>query len=87
VVIHVIDIKGVMVGKAENDAPVRTNDYCPKAFLPTFEGMQPETRHVHIGDGRNSVETRENVAEFVTVFGYDATRVVVFVKALQSLMA
>src|ERR1035438_8912552 len=40
-----------------------------------------------IGYGWNSVEPRENIAELVGVFGNDATRVVVFVKAFQPLMA
>ena len=76
-----------MVGKAENDPPVCANRYRPKTFLSTFELVQPKTRHVHIGRGKNSAEPRENIAELVSVFGDDAARVVVFVKAFQPLMA
>jgi hypothetical protein len=63
-----------MVGKAENRSRVCANRYRPRTFLSTFERVQPETRHVHIGHAWNSVEPRENIAELVSVFGDDAAR-------------
>jgi hypothetical protein len=49
--------------------------------------MQPETGHIHVGRSAGRVEPRQNVAELPGVFGKDAARVVVFMKAFQTLMA
>ena len=81
-VIHVIDVKGVGVDKAETHPPVCTNRYRPKTFELAFERMQPETGHIHIGHRAGRVQPRENIAELNDVFGENAARVVVFVKAL-----
>jgi len=61
VVVHVINVEGVMVGKSENDPPVCANRRRPKTFLSTFQRVQPQTRHVHIGNGPNSVKPRETM--------------------------
>ena len=49
--------------------------------------MQPETGHIHIGQGAGRIEPRENVAQFDEVLSHHAARVIVFVKAFQSLVA
>jgi hypothetical protein len=49
--------------------------------------MEAKARHVHIGDGPRRIEPRENVAQLFNMLCHYASRVVVFVKALQSLVA
>jgi hypothetical protein len=49
--------------------------------------VQPETGHIHISHNTGRVEPRENIAQLPGVFGKNAARVVVFVKASQSLVA
>jgi hypothetical protein len=49
--------------------------------------MQSETGHIHISHNTGRVEPCENIAELPGVFGKNATRVVVFVKAFQSPVA
>jgi len=61
-----------MAGKPENYPPVCANRYRPKTFFSTFERVQPETRHVHIGDSWNRIEPRENIASLLGVLGDDA---------------
>ena len=43
--------------------------------------MQPEPRHIHIGRGPGCVKPRENVAQINDVFGNDAPRIVLSIKA------
>jgi hypothetical protein len=49
--------------------------------------MQPQTGHVHIGHDAGRVEPREYIAELAGVLGENTARVVVFMKALQPLVA
>ncbi len=49
--------------------------------------MQPETGHIHIGHDAGRIQPRENIAELRDVFGKNAARVVVFMKAFQPLVA
>ncbi len=67
--------------------PVCTNCNRPKTFLPAFERMQLEAGHIDIGDHPDRIEPCQNIAEPFGVFGHDAARVVLFMKALQSLVA
>ena len=46
-----------------------------------------EAWHIHISHDPGRVEPGENIAERPGVFGKNATRVVVFMKAFQSLVA
>jgi hypothetical protein len=87
VVIHVINVKAVGVVKAEDHPPVCSNRYRPKILVLAFKAMQLETGHIHISRSTGRVEPRENIAELPGVFGKNAARVVVFVKAFQSLVA
>src|SRR5262245_59501833 len=52
----VIDIINVLraVVKAENHPPVGPDSYSPEAFIRALERMQPEARHVHMGDSWGS---------------------------------
>ena len=86
-VIRVIDVKGVGANKAKNHPPVCAYRYGPKTFELACERMQPETGHIHVSHDAGRVEPRENIAELPGVFGKNAARVVVFVKAFQSLVA
>ena len=86
-VIHIIDIEGVGAVKAESNPPVCTDGHRPKLLVLAFKPMQPETGHIHVGRSAGRVEPRQNVAELPGVFGKDAARVVVFMKAFQTLMA
>jgi hypothetical protein len=49
--------------------------------------MQPETGHIHIGHRAGRIQPRENIAELNDVFGKNAARVDVFMKAFQPLVA
>jgi hypothetical protein len=86
-VIRIINVKGVGGNEAENHPPVCTYRYREKTLELAFERMQPETRHIHIGDDAGRVEPRENIAEFDDVFGENAARVVICMKASQPLVA
>jgi hypothetical protein len=87
VIIHIVNIKGVGVVKAKNDPPVCTNGYSSNPLVLAFELVQPETGHIHISHNAGRVEPRQNIAGFPDVFGNNAARVVVFMKASQALVA
>src|ERR1035441_6104202 len=61
VVIHIVNVKRVGVGKAENPPPVCSNRDRPKPLELAFERMQPKAWHIHIGHATGSVEPRENI--------------------------
>jgi hypothetical protein len=86
VVIDIIYVLRVTV-KAENHPPVGPDSYGPKTFHRSFERMQPEPRHVHMGNGWGSVKRRQNITQLADVFRVYAARVVLFKKPFQSLVA
>ncbi len=86
-VIDIVNVQSIPFDKAEYHPPVRANGNRPKAFQPPLEGMQPETRQVHIRSRTDSIETRENVTQFFHVFADHASRVVFFVETFQSFVA
>ena len=49
--------------------------------------MPPETGHIHVGHDAGRIEPRENIAKLNGVFGKNTSRVVIFMKALQPLVA
>jgi hypothetical protein len=49
--------------------------------------MQSKTGHIHIGHSPGRVEPRENVAKLLNMLRHHAARVIVCVKAVQSLVA
>ena len=49
--------------------------------------MQPEAWEVHISNTTSRIEARENVTQLIRVFPNNATRIVFFVKAFQSIVA
>ena len=85
-VIHIVNVKRVGVGKAEDHPPVCSNRYRPKPLELAFERMQPKAGHIHIGYATSRVEPRENIAHLNDVFGENAARVVVFIEPFQSLV-
>jgi hypothetical protein len=86
VVVQIINVEGIVVRKSEDHTPVRADRYRPKSFHLTLERMQPESRHIHIGDRAGRVQTRKNVAQSDEVFSDYAAMVVVFVKPVQPLV-
>jgi hypothetical protein len=87
VVVHVINIQHVALCEAENDSPICANPYRPEASEVALERMQPETGQVHIRNRSGGVEPDENVPKLDCVFRYHAARVVVLIKAFQTLLA
>src|SRR5216684_3384788 len=87
VVVHIVNVECAAVCKMENHSPVRSNGHGVKTLQLALERMQPETRQVHICDGLRRVEPGENIAQLHHMLGQHAARVVVFVKAFQSLVA
>ena len=83
-VIRVVNVKGVGGNKAEYHPPVCTYRYRQETFGLAFERMQPDTRHIHIGQDTGCVEPRENIAELDDVFRENAARVVVFIEAFSA---
>jgi len=61
--------------------------FSPKTFEPAFERVQPETGHIHVGHDAGRIEPRENIAKLNGMFGKNTPRVVIFMKALQPLVA
>ena len=86
-VVHIINVERVRIDKAKNHAPVCANRYSPKSSELAFERMQVKTGHIHIGDGLGRTEPRENIAQLNDVFSDHTPRVIVFVKAFQSLVS
>ena len=84
-VINVINIQYVAAGKAKDHPPVGANRSI--TLVPAFKRVQPEPRHVQIRNRTGSIQTREDVKQLLVVLPHHATRVVVFVKAFQPLMA
>ena len=76
-----------MIGEAKNDASACTNRDSAKTLLLALERMQFEARHIHMGYGLNRVKPSKNIAELLRVFGQNAARVVLFMEALQPLVA
>jgi hypothetical protein len=86
-VVHVINVKRVGIGKAEDHPPVRANRYRLKTLELALERMHPKAGQIHIGCARGRVEPGENIAQLNGVLGNHAARVVVRMKSLQSSVA
>ncbi len=86
VVIDIINVRRAII-KTENHPPVGPDSYGPKAFPLTFERVQPETRQVHMNNGRGGMQRGENITQFVGMFPVYPARVTVLKKPFQSLVA
>jgi hypothetical protein len=86
VVIDIINILRVAV-KAENHLPVGPNGHGSKTFHLAFERMQPEPRHVHMGNGWGGMKRCQNIPQLANMVGVYAARVVLLKKPFQSLVA
>ena len=84
VVVDIIDIRRVMIRKTKDHPPVGANGDRPKAFQPTFKGVQVETGHIHVAHKTSRVEPCQNIAQLVGVFRIDAALVVRFVATFQT---
>jgi hypothetical protein len=86
---EVIDIINVLrtVVKAENHPSVRPNGHGPNTIHLAFERMQPEPRHVHMGDGWGGMKRCQNISQLADMVGVYAARVVLLKKPFQSLVA
>ncbi len=86
-VVNIVNVVCTAVRKMENHSPVRANRHGIKPLQFALERMQTETQQIHISDGLGRIEPGENIAQLNNVLGQHAARVIVFVKALQSLVA
>jgi hypothetical protein len=86
VVIDIINVLRAVV-KAKNHAPVGVYCNSPEAFHLAFERMQPEPRHIHMGNGWGCVKRYQNIPELADMIRVYADRVVLFKKPFQSLVA
>jgi len=82
-IIEIINVQRVVVGETEDDPPIGADGHGPKVFELALQGVQPETRQVHVSKRTCRIETREYVTQLHRVFGDDAPWIIVFVKALQ----
>jgi hypothetical protein len=85
-VIDVIDIQCFAIGETKHHAPVGADRYGLEALQVALERVQAKTRKVHVGNVAGGVKARDNVAQFLHVFGRDAARIVVIPEAFQSLV-
>ena len=83
-VINIIDVAGVAVLKAKNNAPVGAyrHGVGPKQF--TLKRVQPVAREIRIGDDFRRFKTCQNAAQFLCVFRKYAAGIVIFIKPFQS---
>jgi len=86
VVIDIINVLRAVV-KAEHHPPVGPDSYGPEAFHLASERMQPEPRHVHMGNGWGGVKRCQNIPQLTNMFRIYAARIVQFKKPFQTLVA
>src|ERR1700687_1554954 len=86
VVIDIINILRAVV-KTENHPPVCPDRYRPEAFQLASERMQPEPRHIHMGNGWGSVKRRQNIPQLANMLRVYAPRIAFFKKPFQSFVA
>jgi hypothetical protein len=66
-VVEEIDIERLASFKPEDDSPVRTHGYGPKALEVTTEGVQTIARHVYTFDILSRVKHAEDVLDLLDV--------------------
>lgn len=71
-IVDQINIVSVASVKAEDDAPVCPDCNAPKAFKLAFQGVQPETRQVHVFGPASLVQDGKNIFYFLNVIGAEA---------------
>jgi len=86
VVIDIINVLRAAV-EAEDNPPVGTNGHGSKILHLAFERMQPEPRHVHMGNGWGGMKRCQNIPQLADMVGVYAARVVLLKKPFQSLVA
>jgi hypothetical protein len=67
VVIGIINVLRVAI-ESKNHTPVGPNGHRPKAFHLACERVQPESRQVHVGNGRGGVKRRQNIPKLANMF-------------------
>ena len=77
VVIDIINVLRAIV-KSKNHPPVGADSYGPEAFHLASERMQPEPRHIHMGNGWGGVKRCQNIPQLTYMFRVYAARVVLF---------
>jgi hypothetical protein len=87
VIIDIINVQCIAVREAEDHTPIGTDRYSPKTFELAFEPVQRESRQIHVGDRPGSIQTGQNISQFLHVLTGHASWVGISVKASQPFMA
>jgi hypothetical protein len=82
----VVDIVNIFraVFETENHPPVGPDSYGPEALEGAFEAMQPESRQIHMGDGRSGVKRCQNIPQLFEMFRTHAARIVLLKEPFQT---
>jgi hypothetical protein len=83
VVIDQIDVESVAALKAKNYTPIGPDRHAPKTFQITLEGMEPETRKIHVLRNAGSVQDSQNVLQLFDVIRTNTLCFVVHKKLLE----
>jgi hypothetical protein len=85
-VVDQINVAGAAFFKAEDHAPVRPYRHAPEAFQSALEGVEPETREIHVFRLASAVQDEEYILELLDVIGMDAFGLAVLKKPPQPFM-
>jgi hypothetical protein len=86
VVVRQINIESVAIFKAKNNPPVGAHDNRPKALEVTDEGMQAQSRKVHVFDPLRRIQKAENIFDPLNVFRAYTFSITVVEEALKILV-
>jgi hypothetical protein len=73
--------------KSKDHSPIGTDRDCHQALQLTLQRVQAEPWKIHIVQGTGCIEPGEDIPQFDHMFRHEASRVVVLIEALQSLVA
>jgi hypothetical protein len=82
--LNVIDLSAI---KAEDNSPVRSNCYGPKAFPVALQRVEVKTGQPHVVNGVGFVELEEDRSNLGDQVRSNAGRIVLFKEPLQAPMA
>ena len=68
-VIDQINIVSIAFMESEDDAPVRSDGYAPKALKITFQGVEMKTGQVHVFRLSGKVQDGQNILDLLEVIG------------------
>jgi hypothetical protein len=82
-VVEQIDIEGIAIFEAENDAPVGGYLNRPEAFQLALERVEPEAWGVHVSHSRRDVQAAQDAADLGHVLRPDTAAIALLEEALQ----